>query len=100
MDLEKLSLQRISALCLVSMEYLAFRQGRPVFLSSELRILIGHGALDYFSELNLEIPSSGLENGQVDQLFFLLSQVQNGPQLTSFGMSLPVWSHFSQGYFY
>ena len=79
------------------MEYLAFRQGRPVFLSSELRISIGHGGLDHFLGLPNEGRESGLSDGQIDRLFAALSLLPNGPQLAFSGLNLPEWSHFSQG---
>ena len=96
-DLQKFSLQESAALCLFAQEYLAFRQNKPCFQSAELRIAIGHAGLDWYQEQGIGSDNSELCDGQVDRLHFLISQLQNGPLLTSFGMNLPAWSHFSQG---
>ena len=86
----------ISAFCLLSMEYLAYRQRRPIFQMAEIRILTGFGGLDWFLDHfgldNGLLPSDGL----IDRVFVALSQVENGPELSSFGLSVPRWSHFQK----
>ena len=87
----------ISALVLFAAEYLAFRQGGPVFQASELRILVGHGALDFFQHPQFDHPGSSPAEGLIDRLFWMLSRVRNGPIWSSFRLSIPKWSHFSKG---
>ena len=84
-------------MALLASEYLAYHQGRPVFQLSEIRIQIGHGALDVFSQFQQDQPELLMADGQIDRMYSVLSLLRNGPPSSAFGMNVPKWSHFSEG---
>ena len=86
----------VAAMCLLAFEYLAWQQGKPVFQASELRICVGFGGLEWIST-NFQGPNSSASSGLIDHLFWVLSNLRNGPPLNLTGLNVPSWSHFSKG---
>ena len=81
---------------LLSVEYLAYKIGRPYFHPADLRIMVGFAGLDHWVGHAAADRGPELGSGSLNRLFSVLAQLRNGPELTGLGLVVPEWSHFSK----